>query len=77
MKHDTLQHKTAFYAAACTIADNKQTILLGYIYVDMIKHSELEVIAGTGEKYRIKIPDTMMHVSASHQFNYTVEIVKP
>ena len=71
----TLQYKTSFYAAGCVI-DDEGIIRLGYVFVDMIKTSELTVASGTGEQYRIKIPKDMQSIPSAHQFNYSVEIIK-
>ena len=76
MKHDTLQYKSSFYAAGCTLDESGDVMRLGYIFVDMLKLPQIIVIAGTGETYKIKIPKEMLNIPSSHQFNYSVEIIK-
>lgn len=76
IKHDVLYCKTIFYAVRCEINTKEKILKTGYIFVDNIKTNVLIVQSHTHEEYKVKIPDNMLNLLSSQQFNYDFELTE-
>ena len=75
LRHDVIQYRTAFYAACCTVDTKEKVLRVGYLFVDMLQSDTITVQSHTQETYKIRIPETMLKLASSQQFNYEFEIV--